>query len=92
LSPIAVERTERTLAKRLRCSSDRGMVKTDDTHPNGIVFIYVGTCDWENSFEYCVKEFVLTVFHEIMHILCPDIDEYVPYAEKLLAEILENPS
>jgi hypothetical protein len=67
-----------------------GMVKLDDTQPNGTIFIYVGTCDWESNFEYCVKEFALTVFHEVMHVLCPDIDRFVPYAEKLLAEILEG--
>jgi hypothetical protein len=67
-----------------------GMAKLDDAHPDGIIFIYVGTCDWESSFEYCLKEFVLTVFHEVMHILCPDIDEFVPYAERLLAEIIEG--
>jgi hypothetical protein len=61
-----------------------GMVEHDT------IIIYVGTCAWENSFEYCLKEFVLTVFHELMHVLCPDIDEFVPYAEKVLAEILEG--
>jgi hypothetical protein len=61
-----------------------GMVQHDT------IIIYVGTCAWENSFEYCLKEFVLTVFHELMHVLCPDIDEFVPYAEKVLAEILEG--
>ena len=44
----------------------------------------------KSSFEYCLKEFVLTVFHEVMHVLCPDIDEFVPYAERLLAEIIEG--
>lgn len=60
-----------------------GMIERDT------IFIYVGTCDWERSFEHCLKEFVLTVFHEVMHVLCPDIDDFVPYAEKLLGEILE---
>lgn len=61
-----------------------GMVDHD------IIFVYVGTCDWNKSFEFCLKEFILTVFHEIMHVLCPDIDDFVPFAEKLLAEILEE--
>ena len=64
-----------------------GMYDISAKHPNGIVHIYVGHCRWEEDFEYCLKEFVLTVFHEVMHVLCPDIGEYVPYAEKLLAEI-----
>lgn len=67
-----------------------GKCEIDDAHPDGIIFIYVGSCDWESNFEYCLNEFVLTVFHEVMHVLCPDIDEYVPYAERLLAEIIKK--
>jgi len=62
----------------------------DDEHPDGIIFIYVGYCDWEQKFDECLKEFILTIFHEILHILFPELEEYVPYAEKILAEILEN--
>lgn len=67
-----------------------GMYDIDEAHPDGIIFIYVGTCNWERDFEYCLKEFVLTVFHEVVHVLCPDMDDYVPYAEKILAEILND--
>ncbi|MCJ7422670.1 hypothetical protein MUP01_00155 [Candidatus Bathyarchaeota archaeon] len=67
-----------------------GMAELDDEHPDGAIFIYVGNCDWEDSFEYCLKEFVLAVFHEVMHVLCPDIEDYVPYAEGLLAEIING--
>jgi hypothetical protein len=64
-----------------------GMYDISSKCPEGIIRIYVGHCCWEEDFEYCLKEFVLTVFHEIMHVLCSDISEYVPYAEKVLAEI-----
>jgi hypothetical protein len=67
-----------------------GKCKVDGAHPDGIIFVYVGACNWENNFEHCLKEFILTVFHEVMHVLCSDIDEYVPYAEKLLAEIINE--
>ena len=66
-----------------------GMFEIDDAHPDGVIFIYVGTCGWESDFEYCLKQLVLTVFHETMHVLCPDMGEYVPYAGKILAEIIE---
>jgi hypothetical protein len=65
-----------------------GMCVTDGGHAEALVFIYVGYCDWETDFEYCVKEFTLTVFHELMHVLVPGIDDYVPYAEKVLADLL----
>lgn len=67
-----------------------GMYDIDKAHPEGLVTIYVGYCDWEKNFDFCLKEFVLTVFHEVMHVLCPDMEDYVPYAEKVLAEILNN--
>jgi len=67
-----------------------GMCIIDDEHPEGLIIVYVGYCDWERDFDHCVKEFVLTVFHETMHVLFPDIDDYVPYAERLLADILYN--
>lgn len=67
-----------------------GMYDIDEVHPDGIIFIYVGGCAWQNNFEHCLKEFDLTVFHEVMHVLCPDIGDYVPYAEKILAEILSE--
>lgn len=67
-----------------------GMYDIENAHPEGLVTIYVGYCDWEKNFELCLKEFVLTVFHEVMHVLCTDMEDYVPYAEKILAEILSN--
>ena len=67
-----------------------GMYDVDEKHPDGIIFIYVGACDWEKNFEYCLREFVLTVFHEVMHVTCPDVGDYVPYAEKVLAEVLND--
>jgi len=67
-----------------------GTYLVDDEHPDGIIFIYAGYCDWEGKFDRCLKEFILTIFHEILHVLFPELEEYVPYAEKILAETLEN--
>lgn len=67
-----------------------GMYDINDEYPEGVIFVYVYRCDWERNFEYCLREFVLTVFHEVMHVLCPDMGDYVPYAEKVLAEILND--
>jgi hypothetical protein len=69
-----------------------GMYDIDDEHPEGLITIYVGYCSWETDFENCLREFVLTIFHEVMHILFPENDDYAPYAEKILAEILNNSS
>jgi hypothetical protein len=65
-----------------------GMYEIDDEHPDGIIFIYVGYCDWEDRFDRCLKEFILTLFHETMHVMFPDLENCVPYAEKILAKIL----
>ncbi len=66
-----------------------GMYDIDKKHPDGIIHIYVGNCDWKNNFDYCLRRFTLVVFHEVMHVLLgSDMDEYVPYAERVLAEIL----
>ena len=67
-----------------------GTYLIDDQHPEGIIFIYVGYCDWERNFDRCLKEFILTVFHETMHVLLPEMGDYVPYAEKVLASILND--
>ena len=67
-----------------------GMYDINEAHPDGIIFVYVGGCDWQTDFEHCLKEFILTVFHETMHILCPDVDDYVPYAERILDETLNR--
>jgi hypothetical protein len=67
-----------------------GTYSVNNKHPEGIIYIYVGYCDWEKNFNHCLKEFILTIFHETLHILCPEIENYVPYAEKILAEILKE--
>jgi len=67
-----------------------GMYDINDDYPEGLITIYVGYCDWEKNFELCLKEFVLTMFHEVMHVLCPEMENHVPYAEKILAEILND--
>jgi len=67
-----------------------GTYLIDDEHLNGVIFIYVGYCNWDQEFEKCLREFVLTVFHEIMHILLPELENGIPYAEKILAEILDS--
>jgi hypothetical protein len=57
-------------------------------YPDGIIHIYVDNCEWKNDFDFCLKRFTLVVFHEVMHVLLgPDVDEHVPYAERVLAEI-----
>lgn len=66
-----------------------GRYDIDEAHPHGIIHIYVGNCDWENKFDFCLRKFTLVVFHEVMHVLLgPDMDDYVPFAEKVLADIL----
>jgi len=67
-----------------------GTYLVDDEHPDGIIFIYVGYCDWEGEFDKCLKEFILTVFHETMHVLFPELGEHISYAEKILANILDD--
>lgn len=67
-----------------------GTYLVDDEHPDGIIFIYVGYCDWEDEFGKCLKEFILTVFHETMHVLFPELENCIPYAEKILAKILDD--
>ncbi|MBS7632313.1 hypothetical protein KEJ15_01655 [Candidatus Bathyarchaeota archaeon] len=54
--------------------------------------MYVGYCDWEKNFDYCLKEFILTIFHEAMHIMFPEMGDHIPYAEKILADILDKKS
>jgi hypothetical protein len=67
-----------------------GTYSIDDKHPEGVIYVYVGYCDWENAFEYCLKEFILTIFHEAMHIMLPEIENSIPYAEKILAALLNE--
>lgn len=65
-----------------------GMYSVSDEHPEGIVYLYVGCCDWEKNFDYCLKEFILTIFHETMHIVLPELEEHIPCAEKICASVL----
>jgi hypothetical protein len=67
-----------------------GTYSINDEHPEGIIYLYVGYCDWEKNFDHCLKEFILTIFHEAMHIIVPEIGDYIPYAEKILADILDR--
>jgi hypothetical protein len=67
-----------------------GTYSVNNKHPEGIIYIYVGYCDWEKNFNHCLKEFILTIFHETLHILCPEIENHIPHAEKILAEILKK--
>lgn len=67
-----------------------GTYSINAEHPDGIICIYVGYCDWEQRFEFCLKEFILTVFHEAMHVMFPELEKYIPYAEKVLAAILDG--
>lgn len=52
--------------------------------------MYVGYCDWEKNFDNCLKEFILTIFHEAMHIMFPELEDYIPYAEKILTTVLND--
>ena len=54
------------------------------------MYVYVGYCDWEKDFDHCLKEFILTIFHEAMHVILPEIENSIPYAEKILATILNG--
>ena len=67
-----------------------GTYLVDDEHPNGIIFIYVGYCDWKGNFDRCLKEFILTVFHETMHILFPELEDHIPQAEKTYQRFWTN--
>lgn len=70
--------------------SVEGMYSVDNEHPEGIIYLYVGYCSWERNFDNCLTEFILTVFHEAMHIIFPELEDYVPYAEKILASVLHQ--
>ena len=67
-----------------------GMYAVNDEHPEGIIYVYVGYCDWEKNFVDCLKELILTIFHEAMHIIFPDLGDYIPYTEKILASVLND--
>jgi hypothetical protein len=88
--PRLSKKQEAQLPENYVAPSVEGMYDVDEKHPDGIIFVYVGACDWEGNFEFCLREFVLTVFHEVMHVICPDVGDYVSYAEKVLAEVLND--
>ena len=67
-----------------------GMYWINDEHPEGIIYIYVGYCAWESNFGSCLREFILTIFHEAMHIMFPELADHVPYAEKILSNLLSG--
>src|SRR3972149_6771780 len=67
-----------------------GTYAIDSKHPEGIIYVYVGYCDWEIDFDKCLKEFILTIFHETMHVLFPELEEHVPYARKNLGKHLQR--
>jgi hypothetical protein len=64
-----------------------GTYSINEEYPEGIIYVYVGYCGWESDFNSCLREFILTIFHEAMHIMFPELADYVPYAEKLLASL-----
>ena len=67
-----------------------GMYSIDDEHPEGIIYIYVGYCDWEKNFDICLNEFILTIFHEALHIILPELENHIPYAEKIFADLIKS--
>ncbi|MEM3700875.1 MAG: hypothetical protein QXL57_08460 [Candidatus Bathyarchaeia archaeon] len=88
--PKLSQEQQKVLPKNYCPPPIEGTYSIDDKHPEGAIYVYVGYCDWEKNFDYCLKEFILTIFHEAMHIIVPEIEDYIPYAEKILAEILER--
>ncbi|MGC8895632.1 MAG: hypothetical protein ACP5LB_02525 [Candidatus Bathyarchaeia archaeon] len=88
--PRLSKEQQKVLPKNYRPPPIEGMYSVDEEHPEGIIYVYVGYCDWEKNFDNCLKEFILTIFHEAMHIMIPEIGDYIPYAEKILADILDR--
>jgi hypothetical protein len=68
-----------------------GTYLINDEHSDGVMLIYVGYCNWKDDYEKCLREFVLTVFHESLHVLLPELENCIPYAERIFAEMLDNP-
>jgi hypothetical protein len=83
------EEQEKKLPKGYVAPPVEGTYLVDDKHPDGVIFIYVGYCNWKDNYEECLRDFVLTVFHETLHVLLPEL-ENVTYAERIFAEILEK--
>lgn len=71
---------QKTLPKGCVPPLVEGTYSVDAKHPEGIVYVFMGYCDWENTFDNCLKELILTIFHEALHILVPEISDYIPYA------------
>jgi len=88
--PKLSKKQQKILPKDYVLPPIEGTYSINNKHPEGIIYIYVGYCDWEKNFNHCLKEFILTIFHETLHILCPEIENHIPYAEEILAEILKN--
>lgn len=88
--PRLSEEQQKNLSKDYIAPLVEGMYSVNDEHPDGVIYIYVGYCDWERNFENCLKEFILTIFHEAMHIMFPELGDYIPYAEKILASVLKD--
>ncbi len=88
--PTLSKEQQKSLPKDYVPPPVEGMYAVDSKHPEGIIYIYVGNCKWETDFDKCLKEFILTVFHETMHVLFPEFEEHVPYAEKVLANLLNE--
>ena len=86
--PGLSEEQQKNLPKDYIPPPVEGMYRVDDEHPEGIIYLYVGYCGWERNFDNCLTEFILTVFHEAMHLIFPELEDYVPYAEKILASVL----
>ncbi|MDH7563619.1 MAG: hypothetical protein QHH24_01870 [Candidatus Bathyarchaeota archaeon] len=88
--PRLSKKQQKVLPKNYVPLPVEGMYSIDGKHPDGIIYVYVGYCDWEKNFDYCLKEFLLTIFHEAMHIMFPEMEDHIPYAEKILADILDR--
>jgi len=90
--PRLSKKQQKHLPKNYVTPPIEGMYSISNEHSEGVIYVYVGYCDWERNFDYCLKEFILTIFHEAMHIMIPEISDYIPYAEKILAEVLSKKS
>ncbi len=88
--PGLSEEQQRNLPEDYLPPPIEGMYSVDDKYPEGIIFLYVGCCDWESNFDGCLREFILTIFHETMHVVFPELEKHIPYAEKICASALNT--
>lgn len=88
--PRLLEEQQKNLPNGYTPPLVEGMYSVTDEHPEGIIRLYVGYCDWEKNFNSCLIEFILTIFHEAMHIIFPELEDYIPYAEKIFAGVLNS--